>query len=221
MKGRIMRKVLGLVLIGLVGVASAQYTLAQKANVVSGNQIKFTAVVATDVATTVAPHGFATGDEVVIFTQSASPPAPLSVGSYYYAIVVNANDVKFATTPQNALAGTAIDITTTGSGLHAIAKNSANFKTAVKEALRLAASQILDGSLTLAIINASPIGTFSATQDQVNTFARRVLQSPDSYTETILPGVINQAAFQARGIYSLDSDIVTCVQNVIKTYSNL
>jgi hypothetical protein len=198
-----------------------QYTLAQKANVVSGVQIKFTPDISTEVLTTVSPHGFASGDEVVIFTQSATPPSPLAVTSYYYAIVTGTNTLKLATTPQNALAGTAIDITTTGSGLHAIAKNNATFNALCREALRLACSQILDGSLTLATINASPIGTFSATQDQVNTFARRALQSPDSYVQIIMPQVINQSAFQTRGIYSLDADIITCVQNVIKIYSNL
>jgi hypothetical protein len=216
-----MRKVLGFLLIGLVGLSFGQYTLAQKANVAAGIQIKFSPDVTTDVLTTVAPHGLVTGDEFVIFTQSANPPAPLSVGGYYYAIVTGTNTLKAASTPQNAQSATAIDITTIGSGLHALAKNSATFKTAVKEALRLAASQILDGSLTLATINASPIGSYVATQEQVNVFARRVLQSPDSYTETILPGVINQAAFQTRGIYSLDVDIISSVQNVIKVFSNL
>jgi hypothetical protein len=216
-----MRKILSFLLVGLVLSAAAQYTLAQKANVAAGIQVKFSPDAATDVLTTAAPHGLVTGDELVIFTQSASPPAPLIVGSYYYAIVTGANTVKVASTPQGAQSATAIDITTAGSGLHALAKNSANFKTAVREALRLAASQILDGSLTLATINASPIGTRVATQEQINVFARRVLQSPDSYVETILPGVINQSVFQTRGIYSLDADIITAVTNILKVYSNL
>lgn len=46
-----MRKVLGLLLIGLVGIVSAQYTLAQKANTIAGVQVKFVADAATDVAT--------------------------------------------------------------------------------------------------------------------------------------------------------------------------
>lgn len=216
-----MRKILGFVLVGLVGVSVGQYTLAQKANMVSGTQIKFVPDVATDVSTTAAPHGLLTGDEVVIFTQSASPPAPLSVGSYYYAIVTGTNTVKFATTPQNAIAGTSIDITTVGSGLHAVAKNVANFKSLTKEALRLTVSRILDGTYTVDSVNASTIGTRVATQEQINVFARRVLQSPDSYVETIMPGIINQSIIQTRGVYSLDADVIQAVKNIVKTYSNL
>jgi hypothetical protein len=216
-----MRNVIGMLLIGLIGVSFAQYTLAQKANMICGVQIKFVPDVATDVVTTVAPHGFVTGDELVIFTQSASPPSPLSVGSYYYAIVIAANTLKFASTPQNASAGTAIDLTTTGSGLHAVAKNQADFKSLTKESLRYTVSRILDGTYTLDSVNASTIGTRNATQEQIEVFARRVLQSPDSYTQTIMPGIVNQSIIQTRGIYSLDTDIVAAVKAVIKTYSNL
>ena len=58
----------------------------------------------------------------VELTTSGTLPAPLATGTTYYIIMSNALTVKLATSAANALAGTAIDITTTGSGTHNIKK---------------------------------------------------------------------------------------------------
>lgn len=56
---------------------------------------------------TIAGHKFRTGDSIYVGTTFGG----LTAGTEYFAIVVDANTVKFATTAANANAGTAIDIT--------------------------------------------------------------------------------------------------------------
>lgn len=58
-------------------------------------------------------HGFATGRIVALSIDSGSLPAGLSATNYY-VIVVDADKIKFATSLANAEAGTAEDITDTG-----------------------------------------------------------------------------------------------------------
>lgn len=80
----------------------------------------FTAVAGTDVCT-------ATGDTIltdtgaeVVFTTTGTLPAGLSLLTTYYLIYQSASTFKVATSLANAFAGTAIDITDTGSGTHTV-----------------------------------------------------------------------------------------------------
>lgn len=57
---------------------------------------------------------------VIIFTSTEVLPAPLVYGQEYYSIKVDSTHIKVATNPVNAATGTAIDITTQGSGVHTI-----------------------------------------------------------------------------------------------------
>lgn len=75
---------------------------------------------ATDVNTTTdtftsTAHGFTTGLKVQVST-TVTLPAPLAAVTDYFVIVVDANNFKLAASLANALAGTQIDITTTGTG---------------------------------------------------------------------------------------------------------
>lgn len=54
------------------------------------------------------------------FSSTGGLPAPLVTGTAYYAINVDSTHIKVATTPVNAAAGTAIDITTVGTGTHTL-----------------------------------------------------------------------------------------------------
>jgi hypothetical protein len=58
-------------------------------------------------------HGYRTGVPFTLLT-SGTLPAPLATSTTYYAIVIDTNTLKVATSRANALAGTAIDLTTTG-----------------------------------------------------------------------------------------------------------
>lgn len=75
---------------------------------------------------TIASHGVSTG-MLVKFT-AASPPTGLTSGSVYYVIYVDANTIKLATTYDNALSGTNLNVTTVGSGAMVL-----RFITALKE----------------------------------------------------------------------------------------
>lgn len=89
--------------------------------------VETTAGVATEVSVsantvTVPAHGYATGMKISGLTTTGTLPAGLALATVYYAIVVDANTLKFATSQANALAGTAVDITGYGSnaGTHTI-----------------------------------------------------------------------------------------------------
>lgn len=71
----------------------------------------FTANASTDVLTRVA-HGLKNGDEVSVSNTGGGLPAPLAASTYYFVRDVTADTFKLATT----LGGTAINITSTGSG---------------------------------------------------------------------------------------------------------
>lgn len=72
---------------------------------------------ATDEVTTSVPHGLTTGDgPVAIYTAAGTYPSPLVAATSYWFIRTGASTGKLATSNPNAMAGTAIDITTTGSG---------------------------------------------------------------------------------------------------------
>ena len=68
--------------------------------------------VANDTIETVTRHGWSTGVGVLFSTVSAStPPTGLTNQTTYYAIVTSPYQIKLASTQNNALAGTAVDIT--------------------------------------------------------------------------------------------------------------
>ena len=77
----------------------------------------FTAVAATDICTAAA-HGYATGLRVAA-TTTTTLPGGLSVTNYWI-IKIDADTFKLATSAANALAGTAVDITSVGTGTHTL-----------------------------------------------------------------------------------------------------
>ena len=85
----------------------------------SNNAASQTFTAATTDLCTAAAHGFQTGDRVRV-SSATTLPAGLSAATTYYVIYVSANTFKLATTDANATAGTAIDITDTGTGTHSI-----------------------------------------------------------------------------------------------------
>lgn len=84
----------------------------------TGSLQAFTAAV-SDVCTATA-HGYATGDGPVRLTTTDTLPSPLSTSTSYYAIRVDADTLKWATSVVNAEAGTAVDITDAGTGTHKV-----------------------------------------------------------------------------------------------------
>lgn len=82
----------------------------------------FTADDSTDELTIAAEYH--TGDLVRVST-TGTLPAGLAVSTNYWVIAVTATEIKLATSLENALLGTAIDITDTGSGTHTITSYAA------------------------------------------------------------------------------------------------
>jgi hypothetical protein len=66
---------------------------------------------------TITGHGLCTG-RTVYYEQGTSGIGGLSNATLYYAIVVDANTIKLATSEVNSWNGTAIDITSQGTGTH-------------------------------------------------------------------------------------------------------
>lgn len=94
------------------------FALALNATVNTPAAGALVAVAATDVCTTAA-NDFTTGLKVQL-TTTTTLPAGLSLATDYFVIVIDANTYKLATSYANAIAGTAIDITSTGTGTHTI-----------------------------------------------------------------------------------------------------
>lgn len=75
-----------------------------------------TGAAATDLIT-LASHELYTGMAVIVAQESGTLPTGLADGGYYFAIRVDANTFKLATTQANAFAGTAIDLTADSAGV--------------------------------------------------------------------------------------------------------
>lgn len=67
-------------------------------------------------------HGYLTGMKITELTTTGTLPAGLATSTVYYVIRVDADNIKFATSQSNALAGTAVNITDYGSstGVHTV-----------------------------------------------------------------------------------------------------
>jgi hypothetical protein len=63
---------------------------------------------------TIPSHGLTTGVKITELTTTGTLPAGLALSTVYYAIVVDANTIQFASSQANAVAGTQIDITDYG-----------------------------------------------------------------------------------------------------------
>lgn len=111
--------VIGYYRVTTVTTATAQATT----NTISTRTATFTADAGTDImtytSTTSLPSNLLTGTRVRC-TTTTTLPAPLATATDYYLIRIDNNTYKLATTYANAVAGTAIDITTTGTGTHTL-----------------------------------------------------------------------------------------------------
>lgn len=83
-------------------------------------------LVAANDITVASNRSMYTGTAVVLST-TGTAPAGLTAGTTYYAIRDSATQVSLATTLANALAGTAIDITSQGTGNHTLTVSYTNW----------------------------------------------------------------------------------------------
>jgi hypothetical protein len=99
-----------------LGGGAGWFLLENKSNPQS---MTFTCDYTTDIITAAA-HGFGTGDIVWCSNVGGALPGGLVASTTYYVIRINANTFKVASSLQLALAGTAINITSNGTGTHSI-----------------------------------------------------------------------------------------------------
>jgi hypothetical protein len=67
---------------------------------------------------TIPGHGFLQGELIQYDSQGQTAITGLTTATPYYIIFVNGDNIKLATTPENAIAGTAINLTAAGVGTH-------------------------------------------------------------------------------------------------------
>lgn len=110
--------------IGYYRVTTVTTTSAQATtNTITTRNATFTADDTTDImtytSTTSLPSNLLTGTRVRL-TTTTTLPAPLATATDYYLIRLTDGTYKLATSYANAIAGTAINLTTTGTGTHTI-----------------------------------------------------------------------------------------------------
>ena len=107
--------------IGFYRLTAVTTITAQATTNTLGQSDTFTADTSTELLTFTStanfPSNLLTGTRVRL-TTTTTLPAPLATATDYYVIRVSDSTCKLATTYANAIAGTAIDITTTGTGTH-------------------------------------------------------------------------------------------------------
>jgi hypothetical protein len=115
----------GFFLVAAGGTNNFYLSLINQGMVWSGGSATFTANAATDILTlSTSNANFQTGIPVT-FTTTGTLPAPLTTTTTYYVIMIgtpttNPGTIKLATSYANAIAGTAIDITTAGAPTNTI-----------------------------------------------------------------------------------------------------
>lgn len=109
--------------VGFYRVTSVTTTTAQATTNTLGRSATFTADAGTDIctytSTTSIPSNILTGTRVRL-TTTTTLPAGLATATDYYVIKDSDSTFKLATSYADAIAGTQIDITTTGTGTHTI-----------------------------------------------------------------------------------------------------
>lgn len=150
----------------VVGAVTAESTLTTGgAATVGGRSLTFLNTVFTADATSnqlaITGHGLQTGDGPLQVTNSGGAlPSPLVAATNYYAILVDANHFKLATSLANAVAGTFIDLTTAGSGTNTIAGVSATRRADLEVTRNLT----VDGNLTVGSAISGPLVVAGATE---------------------------------------------------------
>lgn len=84
----------------------------------------FTVDTLSDVASTSAKEVCAYTTQPLTLTTTDTLPAPLAINTTYYAISRGTNELMIAASSNDALAGTQIDITDTGTGVHTMVLDS-------------------------------------------------------------------------------------------------
>lgn len=113
---------------GLAEDATNYFTIAiaNVSNVIEVADLTFTAAT-TDICTA-SGHGLQTGDGPVRLASTTTLPGGLAAATDYYIIRLSANTFSLAATRTAAYAGTAIDVTDTGTGTHTLSDTASTVR---------------------------------------------------------------------------------------------
>lgn len=151
---------------------------------------------------TITAHGYVTGARVQVSTSSTSLPAPLAAATDYYVIRVDANTIKLATSVANALAGTAIDLTTVGTATSTVTPQSFSNRS-------FADTDVNDGTDQITITGHGWITGTSFQLSTVGTLPAPFVAATDYYAIVIDANTIEVAATVADALAGTQIDITT------------
>lgn len=192
--------------VATIGSATASFSLADTNREVFlfgpaiGNKT-FTADATTDLVTFSSTASMMTGQAITVST-SGGLPAPLLVATTYYIIVISATTIKLATTYNNALIGTAINITTNGTGTQSAIINFLMGKVSAPTTASFTITN-LDGTALLA--SATLTGVTLIIADQVFLQVVSGVGNQDSFS--VYPEIIEARQLSASAYYLSDSQI--------------
>jgi hypothetical protein len=155
----------------------------------------FTITLAAPGVATAVAHGYQTGTPLNLTTNGALPTG-LSTATNYYAIVVDANTFKLATTVANAIAGTGITTSVSQSGTHTAIASIICANATVKDVtgLALAAGDyelyvdfIVVPAATTTVINL--IGSISTTSGTADVTSGSFVKRSYSAAGTAIGGI--------------------------------
>lgn len=112
--------------VNLANVLSASLLRFSNQTIHQHSQMVYSAIPSLDLLVVGTPYAIQTGD-VLQVTSTGLPPDPLVVGTDYYAIYVSPTQIKLATSLAFAIAGMAIGLIDTGSGINYVAPSTDPF----------------------------------------------------------------------------------------------
>ena len=128
-------------------------------------------------------HGLSTGDTIIYYNGGGTSITGLTSGTTYYAIAVNANSFKVATSASNATAGTAVNLTGTGNNAQYFDKSGSTTATA-----RASLGEGAVGGAAHAGWNLRTVGTGGrAGRVHYETLVAMGSMSSDASDDTVLP----------------------------------
>ena len=128
-------------------------------------------------------HGLSTGDTFIYYNGGGTSITGLTSGTTYYAIAVNANSFKVATSAVNATAGTAVNLTGTGNNAQYFDKSGSTTATA-----RASLGEGAVGGAAHAGWNLRTVGTGGrAGRVHYETLVAMGSMSSDASDDTVLP----------------------------------
>lgn len=136
----------------------------------------------TDLITLSAATAFKTGDKVTVDSSTDDPPGGLSEGTEYRVIKVSSTTIRLATTFQNAIDGTYIDITDAGTGTITLTRPTKAFRV-----IDFSLSPTSSGEAVYLGVNMA----LKETDDSVYDYLTSEEQTVDPSPNTTLPSPFN------------------------------